>query len=109
MARAAALNDAAAFAAPAPFVDRTHAWPRSVQTLPICGMFGIGTPPLLALPNCASTGSENDLPASRFAGQRPATFASDDCDAADDMKFATKSCASDSTPCEPAYFVTMKP
>ena len=28
-----------------------------VQTLPICGMFGIGTPPMLAAPNCVRIGS----------------------------------------------------
>src|SRR4029079_9304479 len=82
---------------------------RSVQTLFICGMFGIGTPPLDALPNWARTASEKPAPAFRFAGQRPATFASDVCEDACDMKLATKSCASDATPCASAYFVTMKP
>src|SRR5690348_16644734 len=103
------MNDALALTEPAPFVERTHAWPRSFQTLFICGMFGMGTPPLLARPNCARTGSEKPAPAFRFAGQRPATFASAVCAAAVDMKFVTKSCASDSTPCAAAYFVTMKP
>src|SRR5882724_12141826 len=72
-------------------------------------MFGIGTPPLPALPNCARTGSENDAPAFRFAGQRPLAFASAACAVGVEMKFATKSCASDSTPCVAAYFVTRKP
>ena len=52
IARAAPLKERAAGIAPAPFVERTHAAPRSLQTLLIWGMFGIGTPPLLALPNC---------------------------------------------------------
>jgi hypothetical protein len=43
--------------APEPFVERTHAAPRSDQTLDICGMFGIGTPPFPAAPNCARIGS----------------------------------------------------
>ena len=41
----AAMNDLRAGMAPAPFVDFTQAAPRSPQTLAICGMFGIGTPP----------------------------------------------------------------
>src|SRR5919197_1000303 len=45
MLRAAALKDVAAVIAPAPFVERTQAWPRSPHTELICGMFGIGTPP----------------------------------------------------------------
>src|SRR3954452_11733788 len=102
MAREAALKDDAAFDAPAPFVERTHAWPRSFQTLFICGMFGIGTPPLPALPNCASTGSLNFEPAWRFAGQRPEVFASCACASGVEMKFATKSCASEPTPCASA-------
>ena len=54
--------------APEPFVDLTQALPRSCQTLFICGMFGIGTPPLAALPNCARYGSLTLLPATTFAG-----------------------------------------
>ena len=51
------MNATEAFVAPAPFVDFTHAWPRSPQTEFICGMFGIGTPPLDAAENCERTGS----------------------------------------------------
>ncbi len=66
---AAPLNERTAGIAPAPFVERTHAWPRSLQTLAICGMFGIGTPPLLAVENWLSTGLFDF--AFRFAGGRP--------------------------------------
>src|SRR5689334_23369120 len=72
-------------------------------------MFGIGTPPFDARPNCARTGSEKPAPAREFAGQRPDAFASAVCAAGVDMKFATKSCASDPTPWASAYFVTRKP
>ena len=57
-----------ALVAPAPFVDFTHAAPRSDQTLDICGMFGIGTPPTLAAPNCFSAVFLTALPACVFAG-----------------------------------------
>ena len=47
----APMNDLRAGIDPEPFVERTQAAPRSPQTLAICGMFGIGTPPTEALPN----------------------------------------------------------
>src|SRR5262249_47973291 len=107
MLRAAALKDLAAGIAPAPFVERTHAWPRSAQTEFIWGMFGIGTPPFDAAENCARTGSL-DL-ALRFAGGRP--FAAASCVWAPGvaMKFVTRSLAAESTPWAEANFVTMKP
>jgi hypothetical protein len=107
MLRAAALNDLAAVIEPLPFVERTHAWPRSLQTEFICGMFGIGTPPFDAFENCARTGSPDFALA--FAGGRP--FAAASCDWADGvaMKFVTRSFAAESTPWALANFVTMKP
>ena len=48
---AAVEKAACAGVAPEPFVELTHASPRDFQTEPICGMFGSGTPPLLAAPN----------------------------------------------------------
>src|SRR5580765_1895111 len=107
MLRDAALNDFAAAIEPEPFVERTQAWPRSPQTEFICGMFGIGTPPLDAAENCARTGSL-DL-AARFAGGRPFAAASCVWALAEAMKFVTRSLAAESTPCTVAYFVTMKP
>ena len=68
MFRDAFENDVRAGVAPAPFVELTQALPRSVQTLAISGMFGIGTPPTPARPNCASTESWTCLPATVFAG-----------------------------------------
>src|SRR5436190_19691784 len=68
MLRAACVKATDAFVAPAPFVDLTQALPRSVQTLFIWGMFGIGTPPVLALPNWARYGSLTFFPAWTFAG-----------------------------------------
>src|SRR5437762_1584192 len=107
MLRAAALKDFEAVMAPAPFVERTHAWPRSPQTELICGMFGIGTPPLDAVENCASTGSDDF--ALTFAGGRPLAAASVVCAEGLAMKFVTRSFAAESTPCAEANFVTMKP
>src|SRR3954451_4377223 len=107
MERAAPLNERTADIAPAPFVERTHACPRSDQTEPICGMFGIGTPPLLALPNCARIGSVAF--ALMFAGARPPAAAS--CVWADgvEKKFTTRSCAAARTLWVAAYFVTIIP
>jgi hypothetical protein len=68
---AAVANACRAGTEPAPFVAFTHAPPRSAQTLFICGMFGRGTPPLLAAPNCFRTASPTRLPAVVFAGKRP--------------------------------------
>src|SRR6266536_1093548 len=70
-------------------------------------MFGIGTPPLLAARNCASTGS-TDL-ALRFAGERPPAAASCVWADGDEKKFTTRSLAAASTLCVAAYFVTMRP
>src|SRR6266446_5954119 len=106
MLRAAPLKDRTAGIEPAPFVERTHAWPRSPQTDDICGMFGIGTPPLLALLNCASTGSFDV--ALMLAGGRP--FAAASCVwAAGVARKLTKSCAAASTPCVVAYLLTITP
>src|SRR5205807_8565582 len=107
MARAAVLNAVTAGVAPEPFVDLTQAWPRSPHTEFICGMFGIGTPPLLAALNCASTGSLEC--ALTFAGGRPLAAAS--CVWAEGvaMKFVTRSVAAPATPWSVANFVTMKP
>src|SRR5947199_10407719 len=91
---------------PAPFVERTHAWPRSPQTDDICGMFGIGTPPLLALLNSARTGSFET--ALMFAGGRPFAAASCVCAEGVARKF-TKSLAAASTPCSVAYLLTITP
>src|SRR5215813_8342815 len=107
MLRAAALKDLAAVIDPVPFVERTHAWPRSDQTEFICGMFGIGTPPLDASENCARTGSL-DL-ALMFAGGRPFAAASCDWALGVAMKLVTRSLAAESTPWVEANFVTMKP
>src|SRR5690348_12410845 len=107
MERAAPLKERAAGMAPAPFVERTHAWPRSLQTLDICGMFGIGTPPLLAALNSRRTGSFDF--ASRFAGGRPLAAASSVCALGVARKLVTKSFAAASTPCTDAYLLTMTP
>src|SRR6478735_2902767 len=107
MLRAAALKDFAALIEPLPFVERTHAWPRSCQTEFIWGMFGIGTPPFDALLNCASTASFDF--ALMFAGGLPFAAASCVCAPAVAMKFVTRSLAAESTPCVAANFVTMKP
>src|SRR5262245_2091126 len=107
MARAAVLNATRAGVAPAPFVDLTQAWPRSLHTEFICGMFGIGTPPLLAALNCRRTGSF-DL-ARLFAGGRPLAAASCVCADGVAMKFVTRSVAALATPWSVANFVTMKP
>src|SRR6478752_6444137 len=107
MARAAVLNAVAAGVAPEPFVDLTQAWPRSPHTEFICGMFGIGTPPLLAALNCASTGSLER--AVLLAGGRPLAAASCVWADAEAKKFVTRSVAALPTPWVSAYFVTMKP
>src|SRR5882724_4356583 len=107
MLRAAALKDFAAAIEPLPFVERTHASPRSPQTDLICGMFGIGTPPLDAFENCARTGSPDF--AVLFAGGRPLAAASCVCADAPAMKLVTRSLAAESTPWTVANFVTMKP
>src|SRR3954463_16091628 len=109
MLRAAPLKDFAAVIEPLPFVERTHAWPRSPQTESICGMFGIGTPPLDAILNCASTVSVDPTLALTFAGRRPFAAAGCVCALGDAMKFVTRSLAAESTPCAAANFVTMKP
>jgi hypothetical protein len=96
MARAAVLNATAAGVAPEPFVDLTQAWPRSPHTEFICGMFGIGTPPLLAAENCRSTGSLDF--ALMFAGGRPLAAASCVWADGDAMKFVTRSVAAPPTP-----------
>src|SRR4051812_2613099 len=107
MARAAVLNAVAAGVAPEPFVDLTQAWPRSPPTEFICGMLGIGTPPLLAALNCRRTGSFDF--ALRFAGGRPFAAASCVCAEGVAMKFVTRSVAALPTPWSVANFVTMKP
>src|SRR5690242_2312091 len=106
MLRAAALKDFDAAMAPAPFVERTHACPRSPHTELICGMFGIGTPPFDAFENCARTGSLDF--ALMFAGGRPLAAASCVCAVGVAKKFVTRSLAAESTPCTVAYLVTMK-
>jgi hypothetical protein len=68
MLRDAVAKETRAGVAPEPFVDFTHAAPRSDHTADICGMFGIGTPPLLATPNCFSTGFVTRAPARVLAG-----------------------------------------
>src|SRR3978361_444590 len=107
MLRAAPLNDVWAFIEPDPFVERTQAWPRAPHTDFICGMFGIGTPPLLAALNCARTGSLDF--AVLLAGGRPFAAASWSCADAEAKKFVTRSVAAPPTPCASANFVTMKP
>src|SRR5690242_6231301 len=109
MLRAAPLKDFAALIEPLPFVERTHAWPRSDQTEFIWGMFGIGTPPLDAIRNCASTESGELTRALMFAGGRPFAAASCVWALGVAMKFVTRSLAAESTPCTVANFVTMKP
>jgi len=105
--RAAPRKERLAGIAPAPFVERTHAWPRSLQTLPICGMFGIGTPPFPATPNWARIGSVAF--ALMFAGARPPAAASAVCADAVEKKLTTRSLAAASTLCAVAYFVTAMP
>src|SRR3954454_12669984 len=120
MARAAVLNAVAAGVAPEPFVDLTQAWPRSPHTQFIWGMFGVGTPPLLAALNCLRTGSLDfaALNAGRrgsldsaplFAGGRPLAAASCVCADGVAMKLVTGSVAALPTPWSVANFVTMKP
>ena len=82
---AAVLKAWAAGVAPEPLVDLTHASPRSPQTEAIAGMFGIGTPPLLARPICFSDGSLTRLPAVVLAGKRLLAAASVACGPAPDM------------------------
>ena len=91
----------------APFVERTQAWPRSLQTEFICGMFGIGTPPFGRAGTARGPGRPTF--ALMFAGGRP--FAAASCVCADGvaMKLVTRSFAAESTPCAVANFVTMKP
>src|SRR3954470_14155609 len=109
MLRAAPLKDFAAAIEPLPFVERTHAWPRSDQTESIWGMLGIGTPPLDAALNCASTVSVDPTFALMFAGGRPFAAASCVWALGFAMKFVTRSLAAESTLCSVANFVTMKP
>src|SRR5690242_11124482 len=71
IARAADWKAIFACVAPGPLVALTQARPKSFQTDDICGMFGIGTPPLPAAPKAASTGSCTCLPAVVLAGKRP--------------------------------------
>ena len=69
MLRAAVAKATRAVVAPEPFVDLTHAPPSSDQTRAICGMFGIGTPPLTGAAELRSgTASLTGLPAFVFAG-----------------------------------------
>src|SRR3954454_11033263 len=107
MARAAVLNAVAAGVAPEPFVDLTQAWPRSPHTEFIWGMFGIGTPPLLAALNCRRTGSLDFAPL--VAGGRALAAASCVWGDGGGMKIATRSVAAPPTPWSVANFVTMKP
>src|SRR4051812_34054842 len=109
MLRAAPLKDLEAAIEPLPFVERTHAWPRSDQTESIWGMFGIGTPPFDAALNCASTLSVDPTFALPFAGGLPFAAASCVCALGFAMTFVTRSLAAESTPCAAANFVTMKP
>src|SRR3954451_14347300 len=109
MLRAAPLKDFAPLIEPLPFVERTQAWPRSDHTESICGMFGIGTPPLDAILNCARTVSFEPIFALMFAGGRPFAAASCVWALGVAMKFVTRSLAAESTPCAAANFVTMKP
>src|SRR5687768_11643350 len=103
------MKDLRAGMEPAPFVERTHAAPRSPQTLAICGMFGIGMPPTDARPKAFRSASLTCAPAVVLAGKRPFAAASASCDAGRAMYVATRSFASDSTPCVDENFVTMKP
>src|SRR3954454_8182610 len=107
MERAAPLNERTADIAPAPFVEGSHAWARSDQTEPICGMFGIGTPPRPAAPNCARIGSVAF--ALMFAGARPPAVASCVCADAVEKNFVTSVLATVSTPCADANLVTIMP
>src|SRR5690348_424700 len=109
MLRWAVRNEARAFVAPAPCVDLNHAWPRSVHTLFICGMFGIGTPPAPASPIWLKAGSLTFLIAAVFAGERPFAVARSTCGPAPAMYEPTRSFAAVATPCVLANFVTMKP
>src|SRR5262245_43474126 len=109
MLRAAVVKATRAFVAPAPFVDFTHAPPRSVQTLDICGMFGIGTPPTDAAPNCLRIALLTVLPAIVLAGKRPFAAARAAWPAGRIMKLPTTAFAERSSPWVEAYFVTMKP
>jgi hypothetical protein len=63
----------------------TQAPPSSDHTAFICGMFGIGTPPALALPNASSVALRTALRALVFAGGRWAAAASADCEEVRDM------------------------
>src|SRR5258708_26315230 len=76
---AAVVKAMRAFVAPAPCVDLTQAAPRSVLTQPICGMFGIGTPPTPAFPNCDRIGSEYFPTATAVVGERLLAFAGTVC------------------------------
>src|SRR3954453_5641099 len=109
MLPAAGARDDRAGVAPAPFVEFSHALFVSSQTLAIWGMFGIGTPPLLARPNCASTESFTVLPATRLAGNRPFAAASAFWLAARVMYAPTRSLARLPTAWPAAKRVTMKP
>src|SRR3954452_11977459 len=93
MLRAAVAKAVRAGVAPAPLVEVSHALFVSSQTLAIWGMFGIGTPPLPARPNCARTESLTVLPAAMFAGKRPFAAARAFCDAARAMYAPTRSLA----------------
>src|SRR3954447_7156756 len=99
MLRAAPLKDLAAAIEPLPFVERTHAWPRSDQTESIWGMFGIGKTPFDAFLNCASTVSVDPTFALRFSGRRPFASSIFVCALGFAMKFVTRSFAAESTPC----------
>src|SRR4026209_263940 len=75
----APMHDFRAGIQPEPFVERTHAAPRSCQTLDICGMLGIGTPPAEAAPNAFRALSLTCASAFKFAGDRSFASASVVC------------------------------
>src|SRR5207237_8088411 len=109
MLRAAVAKAERAGVAPAPFVAFTQAPPSSPHTLAICGMFGIGTPPLLARPNWARTGSVTLLPAVVFAGKRLLAAARSRCEAAAIMYRDTRSLAWLVRPCDAGGIVHVPP
>ena len=72
-------------------------------------MFGIGTPPIPALPNCFSTGSLTRLPATMFAGYRRLACSRSSWKLGFIISLATRSFARLATPCAAANFVTIIP
>jgi hypothetical protein len=73
------MNDFRAGVEPAPLVARTQAAPRSCQTLAICGMLGIGTPPCEAAPKAFRSLFLTWARAFRFAGERSFASARESC------------------------------